>query len=136
MSILVVDDATVMRIVLKDMLSRHCGYEPEEIIEAKNGDQAILFYKKHHPEIVLLDIGMPGKNGLEVVKAILEDDPDANIVMCTSSKEKENVIDCIIAGAKDYIVKPPQLERVRNAITKITGRVFETDEEETGEAEG
>jgi len=133
MSVLVVDDATIMRIVLKDILIKHCKYAKAEVIEATSGERAIFLYKKHQPELVLLDIGMPGLSGLDVVKAIIQVDPEAKIIMCTSSKDKSDVVECIVAGAKDYIVKPPEIERIKTAITKVTGRTFDSDEEEEEE---
>ncbi|MCL1883415.1 MAG: response regulator [Defluviitaleaceae bacterium] len=129
MAILVVDDAAIMRIVLKDVLVKHCGYEPKDIVEANGGEHAIYQYKVCKPELVLLDIEMPDKTGQEVVVELLKMDAEAKIIMVTASRDKSDVVECIRKGAKDYIVKPPDPKRIQEAITKLTGRKFEEPEE-------
>jgi len=129
MSVLVVDDAAIMRIVLTDILVRNCGFEKKDIVEATGGNDAIKHYKKEKPEFVLCDISMPDMNGIDVVKALIEFDQDAKIIMCTASSDRADVQECINAGAKDYIVKPPKPERLTQAVAKIRGR--ETTEQET-----
>lgn len=136
MSVLIVDDAAIMRIVLKDILVKFCEYSKSDIHEATGGAQAIIQYKHLRPELVFLDIGMPDKPGTEVVKEIIKLDPNAKIVMCTASKDKADVIECVKLGAADYIVKPLTTERVMQAVSKITGKVFgEEDEEDSNKDE-
>ena len=122
MAILIIDDASIMRIVLKDILVRNCGFEKTDIIEASGGIEAISHYKKDKPSLVLCDISMPDMNGAEVVREIIRLDPAAKIIMCTASNNMDDVKECINAGAKDYIVKPPKPERVMQAIEKVLGK--------------
>jgi len=121
-SILVIDDASIMRLVLKDILHRYCQYEKHDIHEAMDGQQAIFKYSQVKPEIVLCDIAMPDLSGIDVVRAIIGKDPDAKIIMVTASSDAADVRECIRAGARDYIIKPPKPERVMLAIEKGTGR--------------
>ena len=132
MSVLVVDDATIMRIVLKDILEKFCEYPKNDIYEAAGGEQAIVQYKRHRPELVFLDIGMPDKSGTEVVKELIEIDPDAKIVMCTASKDRADVVECVNFGAIDYIVKPLNTERVMQIVSKITGKTFDDEANKSG----
>ena len=121
MSILVVDDVAIMRTVIKDVLIKFCDYNESDIYEATGGEDAISKYEKLKPEFVFLDITMPDVDGITVVEEIIAMDSDAYIVMCTSSSEEADVKECIIAGAKDYIVKPPVPERIKGAIDKFKG---------------
>jgi len=120
-AVLVIDDARIMRVVLKDVLQKYCGYERGNIFEASGGKEGVEQYKEIKPEVVLCDIKMPDMNGIEVVKRIIEFDPKAKIIMVTSSTDEADVRGCITAGAKDYIVKPPSVERVVSAIRDIVG---------------
>ena len=119
-TVLIVDDASIMRMVMKDILQRYCKYEKHKIHEASDGHDAILKYGKVKPSVVLCDISMPGMNGIDVVKAIIEKDSEAKIIMITASNDEADVVECIRAGAKDYIIKPPKPERVVMAIKRIT----------------
>jgi len=122
MSILVVDDAAIMRIVLKDILVRSCGFAKTDIIEAGGGIEAIAQYKKVRPDFVFCDITMPDMNGAEVVKELILIDANAKIIMCTASSDMDDIQECTSAGAKDYIVKPPRPDRVISAVEKIVGK--------------
>jgi two-component system chemotaxis response regulator CheY len=119
MKVLIVDDASIMRAVLRTMLKKNCGIKENDIYEAGNGRDGILAYKKAKPDIVFLDISMPDLDGFEVVKRLIEIDSEAVIIMCTSSAYKKDVQACVRAGAKDYIIKPLQPDRVRKAIMKF-----------------
>ena len=121
MSVLIVDDASIMRIVIKDTLMRYCNYEKDEIYEASGGADAKLKYQQIKPELVFCDISMPDINGVDLVKELIEIDPEAKIIMCTASAGKRIVKDCINAGALDYVVKPPSHERIMQAIEYVTG---------------
>lgn len=118
MAYLIVDDVSIMRLVLKDILVRYCGCASEEIYEADRGKAALEKYGEIKPKVVFCDVSMPEMDGVAVVKKIIETDPEAKIIMCTASAEKEMVQQCISAGAIDYIVKPPVPERVRQAFEK------------------
>ncbi|NIK10798.1 response regulator [Alkalibacillus almallahensis] len=113
--ILVVDDAAFMRMMIKDILEKN-GYEV--VGEAENGEAAVEQYKELNPDLVTLDITMPEKDGIEALKEIISQDSNAKIVMCSAMGQQAMVIDAIQAGAKDFIVKPFQADRVLEAIGK------------------
>lgn len=117
--ILVVDDAAFMRMMIKNILSKN-GYEI--VGEAENGQAAIELYKKLKPDLVTMDITMPEMNGIEGVKAIREFDPSANIIMCSAMGQQSMVMEAIQAGAKDFIVKPFQQDRILQAIGRVLAR--------------
>ncbi|MFX4261930.1 response regulator [Pelotomaculum propionicicum] len=117
--ILVVDDAAFMRMMIKNILSKN-GYEI--VGEAENGQVAIELYKKLKPDLVTMDITMPEMNGIEGVKAIREFDPNANIIMCSAMGQQAMVMEAIQAGAKDFIVKPFQQDRILQAIGRVLAR--------------
>lgn len=117
-TILLVDDAAFMRMMLKDMLSKE-GYEI--IGEAENGIEAVEKFKELSPELTILDITMPEMDGIQTAKAIKEENPNALIVMCSAMGQQAMVIEAIQAGAKDFIVKPFNAERVLEAVNKVLG---------------
>ena len=116
MTVLVVDDVSIMRIIIKEALMQYCEVDKGDVYEAKSGEEAVIQYKTFKPDIVFLDITMEGMDGLSAIDAIKQHDPYAYIIMCTSSGDKMTVRDCIVAGAKDYIVKPPKPDRVVKAV--------------------
>lgn len=116
MTILIVEDADLMRLRLRDILVSELNLENENIHEAKNGHEALSKYDSINPDYVFLDIYMPGISGVDTVEEIKKIDPDAYIIMVTSSSDKQTVINCIRNGAKDYIKKPPTLEKVSRAL--------------------
>ncbi|GIN37519.1 MULTISPECIES: response regulator [Heyndrickxia] len=113
--ILVVDDAAFMRMMIKDILTKN-GFEV--VAEAADGAQAVEKYKELKPDLVTMDITMPEKDGIAALKEIKEFDPNAKIIMCSAMGQQAMVIDAIQAGAKDFIVKPFQADRVIEAIQK------------------
>ena len=119
MKVLIVDDVSIMRLIIKETLMNYCEVEEKDIFQAQNGAEALHQYDVIKPDVVFLDITMPGLDGITVVKRIMRTDPEAYIVMCTSSSDKADVRDCIKAGAKDYIRKPPQPDRVIKAIAQF-----------------
>lgn len=123
MGILLVDDANIMRIVIKGVLKDVLGIGPEYIVECSTGGAAVKVYKEMQPHVVFLDMYMPDMNGVEVVKEIKQQDPDCYIIMCTSANKKAMVVECIRAGAKDYIVKPPTSEKLVRALEKYCNTV-------------
>jgi two-component system chemotaxis response regulator CheY len=100
-----------------------------DIYEASGGNEAISQYKLIQPELVFLDITMPDIDGITVVKELIKLNPGVHIIMCTSSNDRMDVRECIMAGAKDYIVKPPNTERIIKAVEKFRGPI-ETNSEE------
>lgn len=117
-NILVVDDAAFMRMMIKDILTKN-GYVV--IGEAENGIKAVEKYKELRPDLVLMDITMPEMDGIQAVKAIKILDSSAKVIMCSAMGQQAMVIESIQAGAKDFIVKPFQAERVIEAVRKVVG---------------
>ncbi|MCA1053522.1 response regulator [Rossellomorea aquimaris] len=113
--ILIVDDAAFMRMMIKDILTKN-GFEV--VGEAADGAQAVEKYKELQPDLVTMDITMPEKDGIAALKDIKSIDPGAKIIMCSAMGQQAMVIDAIQAGAKDFIVKPFQADRVIEAIQK------------------
>ena len=119
MKVLIVDDASIARIVLKDALIKFLDFKPEDIYEAINGREALQKYPIVKPDLVFLDVAMPDINGITVVKELMKNDPSANIIMCTSSSDHSDMQHCLTSGAIDYIVKPPSVDRVKQAYEKV-----------------
>jgi len=113
--ILVVDDAAFMRMMIKDILAKN---DFEVIGEAADGAQAVEKFQELSPDLVTLDITMPEMDGIEALKKIREIDPNARVIMCSAMGQQAMVIDAIQAGAKDFIVKPFQADRVVEAVRK------------------
>lgn len=114
-TVLLVDDAAFMRMMLKDILTNN-GYKV--IGEAENGMVAVEKYCELKPEITIMDITMPEMDGLQAVKEIRSRDPQARIIMCSAMGQQAMVIEAIQSGAKDFVVKPFQPERVLEAVAK------------------
>ncbi|MCB2359391.1 response regulator [Clostridium estertheticum] len=116
--VLIVDDAAFMRMMIKDILEKN-GFEI--VGEASNGLKGLELYKTEKPDIVTMDITMPEMDGIEAVKAIKAFDPAAKVIMCSAMGQQTMVMDAIRAGARDFIVKPFQSDRVLEAIKKVLG---------------
>ncbi|MBR6345128.1 MAG: response regulator [Lachnospiraceae bacterium] len=116
--ILIVDDAAFMRMMIKDILSKN-GYEV--VGEAENGAVAVNKYAEVKPDLVLMDITMPEKDGIQALKEIRANDGNAKVIMCSAMGQQAMVIEAIQSGAKDFIVKPFQADRVIEAVKKVVG---------------
>lgn len=116
--ILITDDAAFMRMMLKDILTKG-GYDV--VGEAVNGNEAIEKYNEFKPDLVTMDITMPQCDGITALKQIMAADASAKIVMCSAMGQQAMVIESIQAGAKDFIVKPFQPQRVLEAVKKLIG---------------
>jgi two-component system chemotaxis response regulator CheY len=116
--ILIVDDAAFMRMMIRDILTKN-GYEV--VGEAQDGAQAIEKYKELTPDLITMDITMPEMDGITALKEIRKLDMNAKVIMCSAMGQQAMVIDAIQAGAKDFIVKPFQADRVIEAIKKTLG---------------
>lgn len=116
MRVLITDDAAFMRMMLKDILTKN-GHEV--VGEAANGIEMLSKYEETHPDIVTLDITMPEMDGLTAIKELRKKHPDANVIMCSAMGQQSMVIDAIQSGAKDFIVKPFQAERVIECLSKF-----------------
>ena len=113
--ILITDDAAFMRMMLKDILTK-AGFM---CVEAINGKDMIDKYDVENPDLVTLDITMPEMDGIMALKELKKKHPDAMVIMCSAMGQQAMVIDAIQAGAKDFIVKPFQGDRVLEAINKV-----------------
>lgn len=117
-NILICDDAAFMRMMIKDILTKN-GYNV--VGEAENGLKAVEKYSETEPDLVLMDITMPEMDGIQALKKIKEQDPGATVIMCSAMGQQAMVIESIQAGAKDFIVKPFQADRVIEAVKKVVG---------------
>lgn len=117
-NILIVDDAAFMRMMIRDILTKN-GYNVAG--EAENGMKAVEKFNELQPDLVLMDITMPEMDGIAALKQIKANHPGALIIMCSAMGQQAMVIESIQAGAKDFIVKPFQAERVLEAVKKVVG---------------
>ncbi len=116
--VLIVDDAAFMRMMIKDILSKN-GYEI--VGEAENGLKAVEKWQELKPDLTTMDITMPEMDGISAVKEIKKVDPSAKIIMCSAMGQQAMVIEAIQSGARDFIVKPFQPDRVLEAVRKAVG---------------
>ena len=116
--VLVVDDAAFMRMMVKDILSKN-GYEV--VGEAENGARAVEKWQELKPDLTTMDITMPEMDGITAVKDIKKLDPSAKVIMCSAMGQQAMVVEAIQAGARDFIVKPFQPDRVLEAVRKAVG---------------
>ena len=114
-SVLIVDDLAFIKIVLRDIIESN-GFRV--IGEASNGEQAITRYQDTRPDVVLMDITMPGMDGLTALRKIREIDPAARVIICSALGQQQLIVQAIQLGAKDFIVKPFQPQRVVSALKK------------------
>src|SRR3954471_14198176 len=112
------DDAAFMRMMIRNILTQN-GHEV--VGEAGNGKEAVEQYAALKPDICTMDITMPEMDGIAALKGILASDPAARVVMCSALGQEAKVIESIRSGAKDFIVKPFQQDRVLSAVTKALG---------------
>ena len=117
-NILICDDAAFMRMMIKDILTKN-GYSVAG--EAENGKVAVEKYAELKPDLVMMDITMPEMDGIQALKKIKESDPGATVIMCSAMGQQAMVIESIQSGAKDFIVKPFQADRVIEAVKKAVG---------------
>jgi two-component system, chemotaxis family, chemotaxis protein CheY len=113
--VLVVDDAAFMRKMVSDALTKG-GHEV--VGEGANGAEAVTRYQELQPELTTLDITMPEKDGLAALKEIVAMDPDARVIMCSALGQESKVLEAVKSGAKDFVVKPFQPDRILDAAAK------------------
>jgi two-component system chemotaxis response regulator CheY len=113
--ILVVDDAEFLRVRLTRML----GADGYEVFQAENGLKAVATYKEIHPDIVLMDVTMPEMDGLTALKEIVGFDRKARVIMLTALGQESVVLEAIKSGARDFVVKPFEHDRIMKSITKL-----------------
>ena len=115
--ILIVDDAEFLRVRLTKMLDTD-GFQ---VFQAENGVKAVDLYKEIHPDVVLMDVTMPEMDGLTALKTIVGFDPKAKVIMLTALGQESVVLEAVKSGARDFIVKPFEHDRVMKAIGKLLG---------------
>ncbi|NMB40925.1 MAG: response regulator [Firmicutes bacterium] len=116
--VLIVDDTAFMRMTLRNVLEKN-GYEI--VGEAEDGVQAVEQYSLVNPDLVTMDITMPNMDGITAIKKIMEIDPVAKVVVVSAMGQKALVIEALNSGAKDFIVKPFQPDRIVEALQKVGG---------------
>lgn len=113
--ILICDDTMFMRTILKELLVDN-GYEV--VGEAENGRMAVEKFDKLKPDLILMDITMPEMDGLTALNKIMEKDSNAKVIICSAMGQEKMVMSAIKAGARDFIVKPFENDRVTQAVAK------------------
>lgn len=119
MNILIVDDAAFARLALRKIVEEG-GHTV--VAEASDGFKALEEYKLYKPELVLMDITMPECNGIESLRMIKAYDPNMKAIVCSSMGQQDYIVDAVQSGAKDFIVKPYNAERLLDSIKKVGGR--------------
>lgn len=114
--ILVADDSRTSRRMLLDIIR---GLEFDEIIEATDGNDAVAKFEEYQPEVVTLDITMPGMDGIEVLRAIKEKNPDVKAVMITAAAQSNKIMEAIKIGAEEFIAKPYEAAQVEAALKRL-----------------
>ncbi len=113
---MVADDASFMRQMIREIIESE-GHEV--IAEASDGVEAVEAYKKHQPDLVMMDIVMPRRSGIDAVRGLVQMDPSVCVVMCSALGQESLVAEALQAGAKDFIVKPFKPELVASTIRKV-----------------
>lgn len=119
-NIMVVDDSVVMRRVLKSYFSQ-IGHTV--VAEAGNGEQALVYYDAFKPELVTLDITMPGADGIEILKQLIIKNPELKVIIVSSIKKKTTIVEALTNGAKHYILKPFTFDKIVSAVRGVFGEV-------------
>jgi two-component system chemotaxis response regulator CheY len=112
--VLIADDAAFMRMRLRKLLES-AGHD---VIEAANGQEAVAVYQNERPTVVLMDITMPEMDGVAATRSICQTDPKARIIMVSALGQQAMIVSAIQAGAKDFVVKPYEPDRVLQAVNK------------------
>lgn len=123
--VIIADDEGHIRAMMKAVMN---SMQCEIAGEAANGEEAVNLFKKEKPDLLLLDINMPIKTGEEALKEIIEDFPDALVIMLTSVADMESIENCINLGAANYIRKDTPLTEIKNAVRE-TWRTFKRSKE-------
>lgn len=111
--VLVVDDAPYMRHMVSEAL-RLGGHEV--VGEASDGNEAVERFRALQPDVCTLDVTMPGKDGVSALRDIIGMDPGARVIMCSAPGQDARVVESIVAGARDFVMKPPRPQRMLDAV--------------------
>jgi len=117
-SVMIVDVAAFTRLAMRSLFE---SLGIEVIAEADSEEEAVKYYRLYRPDLVLMDISMIGMDGLRASRKIMELDRDANIIVCSAVVYRDTVIQAIRSGAKDFIAKPLQKDRIELSIRKVLG---------------
>jgi two-component system chemotaxis response regulator CheY len=117
-TVLICDDALFMRTMLAEIMQQ-AGFEV--VGQAETGADAVRKYRELQPNLVTMDIIMPDMGGIDAVREIVKEFPDAHILMCSAMGQQALVIEAIQAGARDFVVKPFQPSRVLEAVQRVMG---------------
>ncbi|MFS8637423.1 MAG: response regulator [Gemmatimonadota bacterium] len=117
-TVLICDDAIFMRSMIADIL-KQAGFEV--VGEAETGAEAVARYRELKPDLVTMDIVMPDMGGIDAVRQIMAEDPNAKVLMCSAMGQQALVVEAIQAGARDFVVKPFQPSRVLEAVQRVLG---------------
>jgi two-component system, chemotaxis family, chemotaxis protein CheY len=119
-TVLIADDSPFMRTMLKGIVE-NMGFEV--VAEAANGDEAVAQHLLHHPTVIILDVTMPGSDGVDAAQRIVAADPQAVVVMSCALGQKEEVLTAIKAGARDFVIKPFETDRVEAVLQSLLDRI-------------
>src|SRR5512144_2032977 len=114
--VMIIDDALFMRNLLRDICVR-AGFEV--VAEGASGEVALELFRTHRPDVVTMDIVMPNRSGLEALRDIMADDPQAKVVMVSALGQEGLVLEAVEAGARDFIVKPFKEARVLDVLQRV-----------------
>ncbi len=112
---IIVDDAAIMRLRLREILEKEFAI----VGEASDGDEAMTLFRELKPDFLTLDITMPRVNGIQTLKGILAEHPSARVVIVSAVGQKQIVFEALGLGAKDFIVKPFESDRVMKSIRRL-----------------
>ncbi|MEB2281729.1 MULTISPECIES: response regulator [Lysinibacillus] len=118
-TVLVVDDTLFMRVAISNMFTEW-GYEV--VGNAGNGKEAVAMYRELQPDLVTMDVTMPVMTGIEAVKEIIPEFPDAKIIMITALGQQKLIVEAIESGAKDFMTKPFEPERLKAVVDQLLGQ--------------
>lgn len=119
-SFLIVDDSRTVRVTARKMLSRE-GASEDRIHEAESGEEGLEMFREESPDVVLLDINLPGKDGHEVASEIFQKNPECRVVIITgSSEDDERVRDTVRKGAFEIITKPLRQSNIKKLMRLLT----------------
>ncbi len=124
--VVLVDDEIHIRYLIRSII-RAEGYVV--VGEANNGEDAIELYRKHLPDLILMDINLPLKTGDVVLSEILKEFPAAKVVMLTMVADIDTVKRCLEMGAIDYILKNNPVDEIRRMLRELVASIMSTDEE-------
>jgi two-component system, chemotaxis family, chemotaxis protein CheY len=119
-TVIIADDAPFMRTMLKGIVE-NMGFEV--VAEAGNGDEAVERHLHHRPTLTILDVTMPGSDGVDAARRIVAADPQAVVVMACALGQKEEVLAAIKAGARDFVIKPFETDRVEAVLQSLLERL-------------